>query len=98
MFQTITTRSQQAGILRQVFRFVDATAIETKKTTWEERDKALEKVKKKLNNQNIKNTALTNKLATGAKEKVNFGMAIKDMPVWIWDQDLLIGLLALQPM
>ena len=47
VFQTIANRSKQAGILRQVFKFVDATAIETKKTTWEECDKALREGEKK---------------------------------------------------
>ena len=40
--------------MRQAFKFVDATAIETKKTTWEESDKALREAEEKLNNQSIK--------------------------------------------
>jgi len=42
-FKTLVKRSKEDGIKRSVFRFTDATAIITKQTTWEERDKALKK-------------------------------------------------------
>ena len=70
-------RSQQAGILRQVFRFVDATAIETKKTTWEERDKALREGEEKLNNQNIKKYSADKQARYGCKGKSKFWYGYK---------------------
>lgn len=77
IFQTITKRSQQAGILRQVFRFVDATAIETKKTTWEERDKALREGEEKLNNQNIKKYSTDPQARYGCKGQSKFWYGYK---------------------
>ena len=41
LFKAINRRAEENGLLKKTFRFADATAIETKQTTWEERDKAL---------------------------------------------------------
>ena len=50
IFQRIKDGAESRGILRQVFTFVDASAIKSKETTWAERDKALEEGESALNN------------------------------------------------
>jgi IS5 family transposase len=77
IFQTIVHRSKKAGILRQVFKFVDATAIETKKTSWEERDKALQDGEEKLNNENIKKYSADSQARFGCKGKSKFWYGYK---------------------
>ena len=52
LFKAINRRAEENGLLKKTFRFADATAIETKQTTWEERDKALANGEEALNNQN----------------------------------------------
>ena len=52
LFKAINCRAEENGLLKKTFRFADATAIETKQTTWEERDKALANGEEALNNQN----------------------------------------------
>ena len=63
--------------MRQVFKFVDATAIETKKTTWEERDKALREGEEKLNNQNIEKYSADRQARYGCKGKSKFWYGYK---------------------
>ena len=40
-FKNIVQKAQEKKIMRQIFTFVDATAVKAKETTWEQRDKAL---------------------------------------------------------
>ena len=57
--------------------FVDTTAIETKKTTWEERDKALREGEEKLNNQNIKKYSADKQARYRCKGKSKFWYGYK---------------------
>jgi len=41
IFKSINERAAKKGILRQVFTFVDASAVKSKEATWTERDKTL---------------------------------------------------------
>ena len=50
LFKMIVKRPEKAGLLKSVFRLADATAVITKQTTWEERDKALGEGEDALNN------------------------------------------------
>ena len=52
LFKAINRRAEENGLLKKTFRFADATTIETKQTTWEERDKALANGEEALNHQN----------------------------------------------
>ena len=54
LFKIIVNKSKNAGVIRPVFQFVDATTIITKNTTWTERDQALNEGEKTLNNTNVK--------------------------------------------
>lgn len=76
-FKAIVKRSKEAGILRSVFRFTDATAIITKQTTWEERDKALKEGQDKLNNHNVKNYSADKQARFGCKGKSKFWFGYK---------------------
>jgi transposase, IS5 family len=77
IFQTLVKRSKEAGILRPVFRFADATAVITKNTTWEERDKAIREGEEKLNNSNIKKYSADKQARFGCKGKKKFWFGYK---------------------
>ena len=77
LFKTIVKRSEKAGIMRSVFRFADATAIITKQTTWEERDKALSEGEEVLNNSNIKKYSADSEARFGCKGKSKFWFGYK---------------------
>jgi len=52
IFSHINKKCEEAGIIRNVFHFVDATSIISKQTTWTERDKALAAGDESFNNDN----------------------------------------------
>ena len=72
LFKAINRRAEENGLLKKTFRFADATAIETKQTTWEERDKALANGDEALNNQNIKKYSADPEARFGCKGKSKF--------------------------
>ena len=73
----IVKRSKEAGIMRSVFRFADATAVITKQTTWEERDRALKEGEKALNNGNVENYSADSQARFGCKGKSKFWFGYK---------------------
>lgn len=77
LFKAIVKRSKEAGIMRSTFRFADATAIITKQTTWEERDRALEQGEEALNNTNIKKYSADPQARFGCKGKSKFWFGYK---------------------
>jgi len=77
LFKAIVKRSQKAGIMRSVFRFADATAVITKQTTWEERDKAMSGGEAALNNSNIKKYSADSDARFGCKGKSKFWFGYK---------------------
>lgn len=77
LFKAIVKKSEGAGILRPVFRFVDATAIVTKQTTWEERDNALEDGEKTVNNSNVDTYAADSQARFGCKGKSKYWFGYK---------------------
>jgi IS5 family transposase len=77
LFKAIVKRSEKAGILKSVFRFADATAVITKQTTWEERDKALAEGESALNNSNIKKYSADPDARFGCKGKSKFWYGYK---------------------
>jgi len=77
LFKAIVNRAQKSGVLKSVFRFVDATAIVTKQTTWEERDKALSDGEATLNNQNIKKYSADSEARFGCNGKSKFWFGYK---------------------
>ena len=77
LFKTIVNRAKEATIMRSTFRFADATAVITKQTTWEERDKAIKEGEEKLNNRNIKNYSADKDARFGCKGKSKFWFGYK---------------------
>ena len=77
LFDLIVKRSKDDKIMRSVFRFSDATAIITKQTTWEERDKAVKEGEEKLNNSNIENYSADSEARFGCKGKSKFWYGYK---------------------
>lgn len=76
-FSLIREKAQSCGILRQVFSFVDSSAIKVKETTWEERDKALREGQEALNNKNIGNYSADKDARFGCKGKNKFWFGYK---------------------
>ena len=76
-FKNIIQKAEEKGIIRKVFTFVDATAIKTKETTWQERDKALAEGEEKLNNKNIGNYSADKDARFGCKGKDKFWYGYK---------------------
>lgn len=76
-FRLIREKAASKGILRQVFSFVDSSAIKVKETTWEERDKALKEGEEALNNQNIQNYSADKDARFGCKGKNKFWFGYK---------------------
>ena len=77
IFQGIVEKAREKGIVRQVFTFVDAAAIKTKETTWEERDKALAEGEEKLNNENVESYSADKDARFGCKGKDKFWFGYK---------------------
>lgn len=67
LFKVIVNRAKDAGIMRGVFRFADATNIVTKGSTWEERDRALQDGEEALNNRNIADYSADQEARFGCK-------------------------------
>lgn len=77
IFRLIMDRTKDKKIMRQVFTFVDATAIKAKETTWAERDKALAQGEEKLNNSNIDDYSADKDARFGCKGKDKFWFGYK---------------------
>jgi IS5 family transposase len=77
MFWMIKEKATEKKIMRNVFTFVDATAIKAKETTWEQRDKALSAGEEKLNNSNVENYSADKDARFGCKGKSKFWYGYK---------------------
>ena len=77
LFNVIVKRTKEAGMMRSVFRFADATAIITKQTTWEERDRALAQGEEALNNQTVGKYSADSDARFGCKGKSKFWFGYK---------------------
>ncbi len=77
IFKTINHRASTKGILRQVFSFVDSSAIKAKETTWKERDKAIEEGEKALSNKNVDKYSADKDARFGCKGKDKFWFGYK---------------------
>jgi len=65
------------GMFGNVFKFIDASAIVTKKALWKERDKAIADGEEKLNNLNVEKYAADKQAKWGAKSKNNIWFGYK---------------------
>lgn len=76
-FKNIMQKAEEKGVVRNVFTFVDATAIKTKETTWAERDKALSAGEEKMNNKNVGKYSADKDARFGCKGKDKFWYGYK---------------------
>jgi IS5 family transposase len=77
IFRLIVEKAEDQKIVRNVFTFVDATAIKTKETTWAERDSALADGAKALNNNNVGDYSADKDARFGCKGKNKFWFGYK---------------------
>lgn len=77
VFKNIMQKVEEKGIVIKVFTFVDTTAVKTKETTWQERDKAIEDGAESLNNTNIENYSADKDARFGCKGKDKFWYGYK---------------------
>ena len=76
-FKNIMQKSEEKGIVRKVFTFVDSSAIKAKETTWEQRDQAIKQGEEKLNNENVKKYSADKDARFGCKGKGKFWYGFK---------------------
>jgi transposase, IS5 family len=69
IFKELNKILEGYGMFGNVFTFVDASAIVTKKALWKERDKAIAKGQETLNNLNVQKYAADKDARWGAKSK-----------------------------
>jgi transposase, IS5 family len=69
IFKQLNKILEEYGMFGNVFTFIDASAIVTKKALWKERDKAIAEGQETLNNLNVKKYAADKDAKWGAKSK-----------------------------
>ena len=77
VFKNIMQKAEEKGIVRKVFTFVDSSAIKSKETTWEQRDKAIKQGEEKLNNENVEKYSADQDARFGCKGKGKFWYGYK---------------------
>ncbi len=77
VFKNISQKAEEKGIVRKVFTFVDSSAIKSKETTWEQRDKAIQQGEEKLNNENVEKYSADKDARFGCKGKGKFWYGYK---------------------
>ena len=79
LFDSVNAQLKEKGMMREVFTFVDSSALISKLTTWEERDKAIKDGEQTFNNQMAKKKKYqTDKQARfGSKGKKKFWFGYK---------------------
>jgi len=77
IFNSINETLRKEGLFGNIFYFIDASAIITKTSLWEERDKAIKDGHDKLNNLIIKDYAADKDARWGAKSKKNIWFGYK---------------------
>ena len=77
IFSDLREQLKKAGVMREVFSFVDATHLIAKANLWEERDKALAKEYEKLNNKVLPEVAYDKEARIGCKGKKKFWYGYK---------------------
>ena len=77
LFNAVREALKTAGLVREVFTFVDATHLISKFDLWKERDKAIEAGMEKLTNENVSKLAVDREARFGRKGRTKwFGYKI----------------------
>ena len=77
LFQEVKRQMQSKGYCNEVFTFVDATALVSKLSLWEERDKAISAGYEKLNNEVLSKVSVDPEAKIGAKSAKKFWYGFK---------------------
>jgi IS5 family transposase len=77
IFRVINEKAEGKNILRKVFSFVDSSAIKSKETTWDQRDKAIKDGEEALNNSNVDKYSADPDARFGCKGKKKFWYGYK---------------------
>ena len=72
VFRHVRVGLKGAGLIREVFTFVDASQLISKLSTWDERDRAIKMGLEKFNNQTAKKVANDTQARFGNKGKAQF--------------------------
>lgn len=72
LLKLINEKAKVAGMIGNIFTFVDSSAIKTKETTWAERDRAKKEGIEKLNNENIDKFSSDKDARYGCKGKEKY--------------------------
>lgn len=78
LFATMREQLKAAGLMSEVFTFVDATHLIAKATLWEERDKARQQHIEKLNNEVLPKVAVDKQARIGCKGKKKYWYGYKE--------------------
>ena len=79
LFEAVNAQLKEKGMMREIFTFVDSTALISKLTTWEERDKAIADGEKTFNNEVAKKKKyqVDKQARFGSKGKTKFWFGFK---------------------
>ena len=78
IFNRLRASLKAAGLIREMFTFVDASALVSKLSTWDDRDKAIAKGLEKFNNETASKVAADKQARFGAKGKNKFWYGYKE--------------------
>ncbi len=78
LFATMRAQLKVAGLMSEVFTFVDATHLIAKAALWEERDKARQQKIEKLNNDVLPKVAVDTQARIGCKGKKKYWYGYKE--------------------
>ena len=78
LFTTMRAQLKAAGLMSEVFTFVDATHLIAKATLWEERDKARQQKIEQLNNEVLPKVATDTQARIGCKGKKKYWYGYKE--------------------
>jgi IS5 family transposase len=78
IFNHLRVSLKAAGLIREVFTFVDASQLVSKLSTWDDRDKAIAKGLEKFSNETASKVAADKQARFGAKGKDKFWYGYKE--------------------
>ena len=78
IFNRLRMSLKEAGLIREVFTFVDASRLVSKLSIWEDRDRAIAKGLEKFNNETAPKVAADKQARFGAKGKNKFWYGYKE--------------------
>lgn len=96
IFQRFRENLKEAGLIREVFTFVDASQLVSKLTTWDDRDRAIAMGEEKFNNKTAPKVAHDKQARFGSKGKNKFWYGYKEQ-VSVDMQSGLINKVAVTP-